>query len=58
MLLVDSLGKGLWEGKSKLNQYKIGRIIFFTNNNTLSLVHGLIKKTQKPPDQELTLAII
>jgi phage-related protein len=56
MPLVDYLGTGLWEIRTKLTGRKIARIIFFLDNHTLVLVNGFIKKTQKTPQQELELA--
>ncbi len=56
MPLVDSLGKGLWEVRTKLIGGKIARVIFFMDDNTMVLVSGFIKKTQKTPQAELELA--
>ena len=56
MPLVDSLGSGLWEIRTKLSGGRIARIVFFMDNNTMVLVHGFIKKTPKTPKQELDLA--
>jgi phage-related protein len=56
MPLVDSLGDGLWEVRTKLTGGRISRVIFFMDTNAMVLVNGFIKKTQKTPKQELTLA--
>lgn len=56
MPLVDSLGKGLWEVRIKLSSNRIARIVFFMDENTMILVHGFIKKTQKTPKNEIDLA--
>lgn len=56
MPLVDSLGNNLWEVRSKLSGGRIARIIFFMNKNTMVLLSGFIKKTQKTPTQQLDLA--
>ncbi len=56
MPLVDSLGHGLWEVRSKLSGGRIARVIFFMDNNTMVLVNGFIKKTQRTPQAELELA--
>ena len=56
MPLVDHLGMGLWEIRTKLTSGRIARIIFFMDDNTMILVNGFIKKTQKTPTQELELA--
>src|SRR5579863_5719248 len=47
MPLVDSLGHGLWEVRTKLSGGRISRIIFFMDSNTMVLVNGFIKKTKK-----------
>ena len=56
MPLVDHLGQGLWEIRSKLRGGRIARVIFFMDDNTMVLVHGFIKKTQKTPKPELDLS--
>jgi phage-related protein len=53
---VDSLGKGLWEIRSKLGD-RIARIIFCFVAGELVLLHGFIKKTQKTPHQEIDIAL-
>lgn len=53
--LVDGLGNGLWEVRSKLGD-RIARIIFYLEGNQMVLLTGFIKKTQKTPLQELELA--
>lgn len=57
MPLVDSLGKGLWEVRSKLARGRIARIIFFLDANVMILVNGFVKKTQKTPQAELDLSL-
>jgi phage-related protein len=56
MPLVSSLGHGLWEVRTKLINGRIARVIFFMDENTMILVNGFIKKTQKTPVKELGLA--
>lgn len=56
MPLVRSLGQGLWEVRIKLPTDKIARIIFFMDNDTIVLVNGFIKKSQKTPKDELDIA--
>lgn len=56
MPLVDSLGYGLWEIRTRLSGGRIARIIFFMDNNAMVLVNGFIKKTQKTPGPELALS--
>lgn len=46
MPLVDSLGSGIWEVRSKLPT-RIARVLFFVHDEELILLHGFIKKTQK-----------
>ncbi len=54
--LVKSLGKGLWEIRSRLDN-RIARILFIFIDGTIILLHGFIKKTQKTPRAEIDLAI-
>ena len=56
MPLVDNLGRGLWEVRTKLTGSRIARVIFFMDSNTMVLVNGFIKKTRKTPNSELDLA--
>ena len=56
MPLVDNLGRGLWEVRTKLAGSRIARVIFFMDSNTMVLVNGFIKKTRKTPNSELDLA--
>ena len=53
--LVDSLGDGLWEVRTRLPN-RIARTLFFTHDETIILLHGFIKKTRATPEQELNLA--
>ena len=53
--LVDHLGSGIWEVRSKLPT-RIARTLFFVHEGEIVLLHGFIKKTQKTPDDELALA--
>ncbi len=57
MPLVDSLGHGLWEVRSKLPERRIARVIFFMDTNTMVLVNGFFKKTWRIPKVELELSI-
>jgi phage-related protein len=50
------LGKGLWEVRSTLANNRIARVIFGIVDNQMVLLHGLIKKSQKTPDKDLSLA--
>jgi phage-related protein len=53
--LVDHLGDGIWELRSRLRN-RIARTLFFVARTEIVLLHGFIKKTQKTPGQELDLA--
>ena len=53
--LVDNLGDGLWEVRSRLNN-RIARTLFAVVDEEIVLLHGFIKKTQKTPKHELDLA--
>jgi phage-related protein len=55
MPLVDSLGKGLWEIRSTLDN-RIARIIFIVRGKNIVLLHGFIKKTKKTPPNEIEIA--
>lgn len=53
--LVDSLGQNLWEVRSSLGN-RIARVFFIVVDEEIILLHGIIKKTQKAPSEELKLA--
>jgi phage-related protein len=57
MPYCGSLGKGLWEVRSDLTDGKIGRVIFAVVRGRMVLLHSFIKKTQKTPAPDLTLAL-
>ena len=57
MPLVDSLGEKLWEVRTRLENGRIARIMFFMDSKTMVLVNGFIKKTQKTPKKELEIAL-
>jgi phage-related protein len=54
--LVDNLGEGIWEVRSRLDN-RIARTLFAVVNQEIVLLHGFIKKQQKTPADELALAI-
>lgn len=56
MPLVDSLGDGLWEVRSRLPT-RIARTLFFVHHKEIILLHGFIKKTQKTPTEDRALAL-
>ena len=51
------LGKGLYEVRSNISHKRIARVIFTIVDNTMILLHGFIKKTQKTPKEEIALAL-
>lgn len=53
--LVDNLGNGLWEVRSRLDN-RIARTLFVMVEQEIVLLHGFIKKQQKTPQDELDLA--
>ena len=55
MPLVRKLDKGLWEVRVRLPD-GIARILFITGERRMILLHGFIKKSQKPPHADLELA--
>lgn len=48
--------KGLWEIRTNLPGGRIARVFFCVHQETMVLLHGFIKKTQKTPAGELNLA--
>jgi phage-related protein len=57
MPLVRSLGRKLWEVRSRLPHGRIARVIFCAEKDCMVLLHGFMKKTQKTPEQEIDLAL-
>ena len=57
MPLVKNMLGGLWEVRVSLSFKKIARILFFMDKNNMILVNGFIKKSQKTPKSEISLAI-
>jgi phage-related protein len=57
MPLVRNLGDGLWEIRSTLKSNRIARTIFCMQRNTIILLHGFIKKSQKTPGESIGLAL-
>lgn len=53
--LVDSLGDGLWEVRSRLKN-RIARVLFIVADEDIVLLHGFIKKDRKTPQADLALA--
>ena len=50
-----SLGDGLWEVRSSLEN-RIARVLFCITGNIMWLLHGFIKKRQKTPPEDIDLA--
>ena len=55
MPLIRKLEPGLWEVRTRLDE-RIARVIITVEDNTMVLLHGFIKKSQKLPPQDLQLA--
>ncbi len=55
MPLIRKLEPGLWEVRTRLDD-RIARVIVTVEGDTMVLLHGLIKKSQKLPLQDLQLA--
>ncbi len=53
--LVDNLGDGLWEVRSRLSN-RIARTLFTVVEEEIVLLHGFIKKQQQTQPDELNLA--
>lgn len=55
MPLIRKLEPGLWEVRSHLPQ-GIARVLFTVSEETMVLLHGFVKKSQKTPPEELRTA--
>jgi len=55
MPLIRKLERSLWEVRSRLSE-RIARVIFTVEEDTIVLLHGFIKKSQRTPLQDLQLA--
>ncbi len=56
MPLIRKIEKDLWEVRTKLKD-GIARVMFTVDGNTMVLLHGFIKKSQKTPLNELRTAL-
>jgi phage-related protein len=56
MPLCRALGDGLWEVRTSLPSRRIARVFFCAVQDRIVVLHGFIKKTQKTPEDELSLA--
>lgn len=54
--LVGSLKDGFWEVRSTLPSQRIARLILCFHDQTLVVLPGFIKKTQKTPADDMALA--
>jgi phage-related protein len=57
MPLCRALGNGLWEVRSDLASNRIARVLFSIQQGKVLVLHGFIKKSQKTPNEDLTLAL-
>ena len=55
MPLIRKLDSDLWEVRSRLDN-RIARVIFTVDEDKMVLLHGFIKKSQKIPPRDLSLA--
>ena len=55
MPVVRKMEPGLWEVCSRLKN-RIGHVLFIVNNNKMVLLHGFIKKSDKTPQGDLSIA--
>jgi phage-related protein len=55
MPLIRKLGAGLWEVRSHVNN-GIARVIFTVDGQTMILLHGFQKKSQRTPQADLMTA--
>ena len=56
MPLVRKMETDLWEVRSKLASGNITRVFFTVKNGEMTLLHGIIKKSQKTPKKDIDLA--
>ena len=57
MPLVRSLGRVLWEVRSRLPGRRIARVLFCLEHGRMVLLHGFIKKSQKTSRHDIDLAL-
>jgi phage-related protein len=55
MPLIRKLERGLWEVRSNIES-GVARVLFTVDGNTMILVHGFVKKSQKTPLTDLNTA--
>ncbi len=56
MPLCRAMGDGLWEVRTSLPSGRIARVLLCLEGEVLVALHAFIKKTQKTPADDLTLA--
>lgn len=56
MPLVRKMETDLWEVRSKLSNGNISRVFFTIKSGVMTLLHGIIKKSQKTPKKDIDLA--
>jgi phage-related protein len=52
-----SLDQGLWEVRSRISGGRIARVVFCVSGGQMILLHAFVKKTQRTPRQDITLAL-
>jgi len=57
MPLCRAFGNGLWEVRSDMAQGRISRVLFCVHDGRLVLLHAFIKKAQKTPQADLSIAL-
>ena len=56
MPLCRAMGDGLWEVRTNLPSGRIARVLICLDGEVLVALHAFIKKTQKTPADDLSLA--
>ena len=57
MPVCKPLSDGIFEVRTTLTQHRVARVLsYIDKKRRMVLLHALIKKTQKTPDEDLTLA--
>jgi phage-related protein len=56
MRLCRAMRGGLWEVRTDLSSQRTARVLFHLHGGRLIVLHALIKKTQKTPATDLSLA--
>ena len=56
MPLVRKLKKDIWEVRCDISNGRIARVLFTVIGNSMVLLHGFIKKSQKTPKSDIDVA--